>query len=402
VGSLRRRSFLELSAASLAALAAAGITLKPGRAWPQGAAKKVRLGVVGGGYGAHFYWHEHPHCTVTGVAELRAGRRARLARVYRCRAEYDSFERMLKEAKDIDAVAIFSGADDHARHVIMALERGWHVVCAVPACQSLDEARALADAVKKSGRRYMMAETSWYRQPAIFARELVRQKTLGRIFYTEAQYYHDRGDLERLVTDTRARFFDDKGRRTWRWGLPPMFYPTHATGFVVGVTGERITRVSCLGWGTRDHPWLTENRYANPFWNQSALMQTSGGAILRCNVFWLAAAEGERAAWYGDGGTFHMAAPELHADTLTIRARGKRPVKVPRYWQLDLLPPAMRHDAAHDGAETFLSAEFINALVEDREPAIGLAEALAMTVPGLVAHQSALRSGEQLPVPELL
>ncbi len=395
-----RRSFLELSAGSLAALVATGITLSPGRAWPQGSTRKIRLGVVGGGYGASFYWHEHPNCVVTGVAELRAERRAQLARAYGCRTEYDSYERMLKEAKDIDAVAIFSGASEHARHVELAMRRGWHVLCAVPACQSLDEAGALAAAAKKHRVRYMMAETSWYRQPAIFMRELVKQKTLGRIFYTEAEYYHDRGDLQRLLTDKRSRFFDDKGNRTSRWGLPPMFYPTHATGFVVGVTGERITRVSCLGWGTAEHPWLTENRYKNPFWNQSALMQTSGGAMLRCNVFWLAAAEVERATWYGDEGTFNMAAAGFNADTLRIRLRGKRTVEVPRYWQRDMLPPAMRHDAAHDGAETVISAEFINALVEGREPAIGLREALAMTVPGLVAHQSALKGGEQLPVPE--
>ena len=39
------------------------------------------------------------------------------------------------------------------------------------------------------------------------------------------------------------------------------------------------------------------------------------------------------------------------------------------------------------------------ALVEDREPAIDLYESLAITVPGIVAHQSALKGGEQLAVP---
>ena len=47
----------------------------------------------------------------------------------------------------------------------------------------------------------------------------------------------------------------------------------------------------------------------------------------------------------------------------------------------------------------FISAEFINALLEDREPAIDLYEGLAMTVPGIIAHQSSLQEGQQLVVP---
>ena len=59
----------------------------------------------------------------------------------------------------------------------------------------------------------------------------------------------------------------------------------------------------------------------------------------------------------------------------------------------------MRLPSGHGGSHTFLSAEFINALVEEREPAIDVYESLAMTVPGIVAHQSALKNGEQLKVP---
>ena len=39
------------------------------------------------------------------------------------------------------------------------------------------------------------------------------------------------------------------------------------------------------------------------------------------------------------------------------------------------------------------------ALVEERAPEVDLYEALAMTVPGLVAHESSFKDGEQLPIP---
>jgi hypothetical protein len=64
-----------------------------------------------------------------------------------------------------------------------------------------------------------------------------------------------------------------------------------------------------------------------------------------------------------------------------------------------MLPEPMRHESGHGGSHAFISAEFVNALLEDREPEIDLYASLAMTVPGIIAQQSSLKSGEQLPVP---
>jgi hypothetical protein len=40
------------------------------------------------------------------------------------------------------------------------------------------------------------------------------------------------------------------------------------------------------------------------------------------------------------------------------------------------------------------------ALVEEREPVVDLYEAIALTAPGIVAHQSALKKGERLKIPD--
>ena len=65
-----------------------------------------------------------------------------------------------------------------------------------------------------------------------------------------------------------------------------------------------------------------------------------------------------------------------------------------------MLPEPMRHASGHGGSAVFISAEFVNALLEDREPEIDVYESLAMTVPGIVAHQSSFAGGEQLKVPQ--
>ena len=174
-----------------------------------------------------------------------------------------------------------------------------------------------------------------------------------------------------------------------------MWYPTHSTAYHVGVTGERFTRVSCLGWGN-DDPILKDNPYGNPFSNQVALFSASGGNICRCNVLWWIHASGERAQWLGENCSVYM--DSSSGQPFVVRERGKKDVrKHPNY--VNLLPEPMRVPSGHGGSHTFLTHEFVAALVQERPPAVDLYEALAMTVPGIVAMESSLNGGEQLKIP---
>lgn len=366
----------------------------------QSSAKKVRMAVVGGGFGASFHWHEHPQCTVAAVTDLYPVRRDRLRKNYRCDSVYESLEDMLKKRRDLDAVAVFSDAPSHFKHVKMCMEQGLHVVSAVPACTSLEEAEQLRAIKEKTGLRYMMAESSYYRQACIYARDLYRKGGFGEILYSEVEYYHDFNFDERLNTKS-SLYYNPDGSNSWRQGFPPMHYPTHSLGFVVGVTRERITTVSCLGWGDREKmARLPTNVLSNPFFNEFALMRTSKGNNVRHNECrQIAAPESERAQWFGEKGTLYMAKPGILADTWQPRYGKAGPANIPNFWMSDMLPPSMRHESGHGGSAVFISAEFINALLENREPTVDVYESLAMTVPGIIAHQSALKNGEQMKVP---
>jgi hypothetical protein len=174
-----------------------------------------------------------------------------------------------------------------------------------------------------------------------------------------------------------------------------MLYPTHSTAFHVGINRERLTHVSCLGWADND-PARRDNPYGCPFANQAALFRTSGGNICRCNVFWRVQAHGERAQWLGDKLAVYMGG----CSGQKFVARGGRddvPRSVPNYFHL--LPKPMQVSSGHGNSHSFLTHEFIAALVEERAPTVDLYEALAMTVPGIVAMESSARGGEQLKVP---
>lgn len=395
-----RRELL-FGAGGLAPLAQSPTAMRVGQPAPADTSSKVRIAIAGGGFGSTFFFHQHPNCIVAAVTDLRADRRKHLADVYRCDNMYNSLEEVLQKEKRLDAVALFTPPPQHVKHATLCMNRGLHVFSAVPACFTLEEAQQLKVLKEKTGLRYMMGETSYYRPGCIYARALHESGGFGEIFYSETMYYHDRGDLAELMTNKRTRFYEPDGSRSWRWGLPPLHYPTHAMGFLVGVTGERVRTVSALGWGNQ-HPYVRENSYHNPFFNESSLMETDRGHMSRCNVFWLVGGAGERAQWYGEKGSLYMAESGLHGDIWTQRpgeSPKSKPLEYPDYIQDAMIPPAMRHASGHGGSQVFLCAEFINALVQNREPAVDVYKALAMTVPGIVGHQSALKNGERMKVP---
>jgi len=390
---LDRRQFIVgtvgLAAGAAAAAEALDNLVETGPAWEQTSDRKVRIGIVGGGFGRAFHWHEHPNCIVEAVSDLIPERRELLMKTYRCEKSYESLEKLILDPK-VDAMAVFTGAPDHARHVTLCMEHGKHVISACPACLTLEEAAQLKEVKERTGLTYMNAETSYYRWETITARRLVQNGKLGELVYTEGEYYHPR--IGRANDSLSIR----NGKRTWRYGYPPMLYPTHSTAFLVGVTRERLVKVSCIGTGDENEPSLKDNSYNNPFLNGIGLFLTDKGHPFRCNVCWGVTAHGERAQWFGTKGAMYMHGSG--GQPFALQIEGKTINTVPDYWHM--VPPKMRRDSGHGKSHPFITNEFVMALVEEREPAIDLYESLAFCVPGIVAHQSALRDGEQLDIPQ--
>jgi predicted dehydrogenase len=269
---------------------------------------------------------------------------------------------------------------------------------------TLEECDAVLRAVKSTGLTYMMAETTTFRQNTIQAKIWHKEGRFGRIFSAEAEYYHP--GISNL-------WFTSDRKPTWRQGQPPMNYPTHATAFLISVTGERCTSVSCLGWGD-DDPLLKNNVYNNPFWNETAFFKTNLDTAFRVQIFRKGALMGtERGEWHGDKMSFYSA-DQNGMSEMVVKASDKtgkdeggfivqEPIKQafesPHFWNTEMLPEPMRHDSGHGGSHTFITHEFIDALVNNRQPEINIYEAIAYTAPGIVAHQSALKGGEMMNIP---
>ena len=369
----------------------------------QASRRKIHLGIVGGGFGTGFQFHEHPNCIVEAVSDLIPERREGLMKVYGCSKSYESLEKLILDPK-IEAVFIATPAPDHVRHVVMTLKAGKHVLCAVPAAMTIEECYKLREAVRSSGLTYMMAETSYFRQNTISVRKFYHDGLFGNLFSAAAEYNHPGLD---------ALWFAN-GKPTWRHGLPPLLYPTHCTSFLISVTGERLTHVSGLGWGD-DSALLKNNPYMNPFWNETAFFKTSKGHPFRVEVNWKGALRGaERGEWRGDKMSFYSSLNDGADHTIIREADGigkddagfqrktnlVETYKQPMWWQTEMLPEKLRHNSGHDGSHSFITHEFIDALLNNRQPAVNVYEALAYTAPGIVGHQSALKNGESMKIPD--
>ncbi|MCF7688745.1 MAG: Gfo/Idh/MocA family oxidoreductase [Cephaloticoccus sp.] len=367
-----------------------------------GTGRKLRLAIVGARFGGSFQFHEHPNCTVVAVADLDAAARTELMNSYRCSTGYATLDEVVADPR-VEAVFLATPAPLHAGHSIQCLAAGKHVLSAVPAAMTLVECAQLAEAVKRSGLIYMMAETSYWQQHTISARKFYEDGAFGNLFYVESEYHH--AGLEHL-------YFQGE-QRTWRHGMAPMQYPTHCTAHLVGVTGERLTEVTCIGWGD-GHPILQDNSFKNPFWNETALFKTNRGNAMRVAVWWRGAQTGgERARYFGDKMSFYHQGPngnptctvhaqptgELDAGGFVRSANTVVPYEQVQWWQTDLLPPPLRHDSGHEGSHSFITHEFVDAVLKQRQPRVDVYTAIACTAPGIVAHQSALQGGVQLPIP---
>ena len=105
--------------------------------------------------------------------------------------EYETNWKDLIARNDIDMIDISTPGDSHAEIAIAAAEAGKHVFCEKPLANNLEEARAMAKAVKKARVKSMVAY-NYRRVPAVaLARQLIDEGRIGEIYHWRAVYLQD-------------------------------------------------------------------------------------------------------------------------------------------------------------------------------------------------------------------
>ncbi len=392
--------------------------------------KKLKIGVCGIGGFAHAFiplFQAHPLVGEVVLAEIVPERLAEAAAWYGITETYPGIDELLES--DVDAVAILTQRHLHGPMTIKALKAGKHVWCAVPIGASIEEIREITELVANTRLTYMTAETSYYYSNVLYCRDRFRRGEFGDFVYGEGAYLHD---MSQGFYDA----FKNSGGPDWKKvaGFPPMFYCTHSVSMVLSVTGARMTHVSCLGWEDKHEDGIFRvggNLWDNPFSNQSALMRSSDGGMVRINEFrrvgWQGIVSELPMSIFGTKGAYEECAGGQFwtdltnnkqvtnlADKLTYpRAIGYNPAEREVAWhevheRYSKVQPFQRlprefwnQKNGHIGSHQFLVDDFCKAVVTGKLPLINAWEAAKYTIAGLIAHESAKLGGAQLEVPHL-
>lgn len=395
--------------------------------------KPFKLCFVGTGHFSRCFiplYLAHPLVSEVSFCDLDAEKMAEEAKRFGVTRTFRNVEEVLKS--DVDAIAIFTQRWTHAPIALKALAAGKHVYSAVPAATTLDDLHRLVEAVKKTGLVYMMGETSCYYGNRLFCKEKWDAGEFGHFVYGEGEYYHD-------MSHGFYTVFQRGGGPDWKKtaSVPPMLYPTHSVAMVLSVTGARMTSVSCLGWKDRsdDGIFLKEvSRFGNEFSNQTALCRTSDGGIARINEFRRCGSKGGRSvrlSLFGTEGSYEetptdatwasrTADPvsvekEVHCDTGVQSPERWEELKVEVELRGDFLagyaavhqkyrsrlPDSFRTQPnGHEGSHQFLTDDFVKAVASGRQPLVNAWEAAKYNAPGIIAHESSMRDGEWMKVPD--
>jgi predicted dehydrogenase len=388
------------------------------------------IGIVGAGqFAAQFaaLFKAHPDVDRVIVTDIAEGRAEELAAREGLDAIAASFDALLES--DVDAIAIFTQRWTHGPLVVQALRAGKHVYSAVPMAISVDEIEAIIAAVRDTGLTYMMGETSYYNPATVFAREQVAKGAFGRIFYAEGDYVHDM-DLGFYAA------YEYSGGENWKAtaSYPPMLYPTHSIGGVLGAIPGHAVSVSCIGIRDDRQDGVFDrsvSQFDNDFSNASALFELDNGGVMRINemrrVGYPSPIRESRFRYFGTEASFEqLATVSLWQDKHTVTDVSEQLEAAP---SVDLddeslahVDPELRaafvsgyapiHDLSrvpaellalpngHEGSHHYLVDDFVRAVVNGTVPAVNAWVAARYTVPGIIAHESARQGGVRLPVPD--
>ncbi|WP_062308344.1 Gfo/Idh/MocA family protein [Alicyclobacillus sendaiensis] len=163
--------------------------------------RAIRIGMVG----YQFMGKAHSHAyrdlnfffddlPVTPVLQAIAGRSEeplrRAAEAYGF-SSYETDWRRLVERDDIDVIDIVTPNNAHAEIAIAAAERGKHVICEKPLAMTVDEAVRMRDVVRAAGVHHLVCHNYRYAPAVQFAKRLIDEGRLGRIYHVRAQYLQD-------------------------------------------------------------------------------------------------------------------------------------------------------------------------------------------------------------------
>lgn len=362
--------------------------------------QKIKIAIVGLGFGAEFIpiYQEHPNAEMVAICQRNGTKLDEIGNAFGIKKRYTDYGELLKDS-EIDAVHINTPIPNHAEQAIAALKAGKHVACTVPMATTVEECRQIVELVKETGLTYMMMETVIYSREFLFVKELYNKGELGRIQFLRASHQQEMA-----------------GWPGYWEGLPPMHYATHCVGPILALPRGEAEYVSCFGSGRIDEKLIPV--YGSPFAIETCHIKfrdSDLAAELTRSLFNTARQYRESFDVYGSKKSFEWTLVE-HEDSVVHTGEVPERIKIPDY--AHLLPDEIAafttqgvydtddnqhlsfiQGSGHGGSHPHMVHEFLMALVEDREPYPNAVQSANITCVGILAHDSAMKDGENIRLP---
>ena len=217
--------------------------------------KKVRVAIIGLGFGAEFIpiYQNHPHVEMYAICQRNKEKLNQIGDAFGVETRYTEYADVLKDP-NVDAVHINTPIPDHAPQSLTALKAGKHVASTVPMATTVDECKSLVEAQRASGKNYMMMETVVYSREFLFVKQLYESGELGRLQFLRGAHQQEMA-----------------GWPGYWEGLPPMHYATHCVSPCLCLAGKLAESVVCHGSGKISDK-LTA-KYGSPFAVETATIK---------------------------------------------------------------------------------------------------------------------------------
>jgi predicted dehydrogenase len=349
--------------------------------------KKIKMALVGVGRGTAYgsIFAQSPRAEVVALCDVDSESLAANGKDFNLSdaqlfTDYDS---MIQS--DIDAVFVGTPIPNHAAQVVSALESGRHVLSEVTAADTLEGCMQIVDAVRKSKASYMMAENCNYMHFAQEWKKLIDAGNLGRLHYAEADYVHE----------IRSRVADK-----WRAGRPPLAYCSHSLGPLLYWMDDYIVKATAAGRDCTILPGIGVGAIDM----QVALFETHKGAIIKVLRSSVATRHPPLCTYsiYGtkgaleSGRTLYDNTGRRYLEGIDADEGVEMPVS-----SSDPDAPEAAKLGGHGTSEYYLAKDFLDAIEFGCTPPIDVVKAMDMTVPGLIAHEAAMKGNIWLDVPRI-
>ncbi len=159
--------------------------------------KKLGVAIHGVGNVAYAHaasWLKNPYCEIVSVSSRRRESAQKLVDKLGLDATvYDDYDEVLRDER-VDIVNISGPNQVHAEQGIAAAQAGKHILVEKPTVLSMDDNRALRDAVQKAGVKSLASFVLRWNPLAVILKQRIESGDIGDVFYAETDYWHGLGD----------------------------------------------------------------------------------------------------------------------------------------------------------------------------------------------------------------